>query len=253
MTVLIVLILLVVAAVLDRVGLRRSARALFVLTAILTLAIGCGLVPAQMSRNLQSGYPDEAPRPWRQRTAIIVLGGGIQQIADTRGLQVLPLVYGRIVKGVELYRQCKHAGGACVLLVSGGDPLELGDSEAAVYARVLERIGVDQADIAIEGRSLNTWQNARFCAVWLSAHPQDRVILVTSGLHVRRSVLYFSHFGIHAGGVRADYEGAAVQAVPLAYNFLLTDLALHEYAGLVRYHVYELLGLNVEARHAGAP
>jgi uncharacterized SAM-binding protein YcdF (DUF218 family) len=148
--------------------------------------------------------------------------------------------------------QCKHAAKACVVITSGGDPIRAGVSEAKVYGDVLMSAGVDPADLVLEGRSLNTWQNAQFCAQWLESHPQDQVVLVSSGFHLRRSVLYFSHFGIHAQAVRADYLGAQVSPLPQAYNFLAMDLALHEYAGLWRYRIYNLLGWNVEARNPGA-
>jgi uncharacterized SAM-binding protein YcdF (DUF218 family) len=246
------IVLLVVATVLTGVRWRRTFRVLLVVTALMALAIGCGVVPRQMLQNLQAGYPDELTQAWRPRAAIVVLGGGIQQTPDTHQLQVGPFVYSRIVKGLELYRQCKHAGGACVVILSGGDPEKLGNSEARVYAELLQRLGADSADIVVEGNSMNTWQNAQFCAAWLAAHPQDQVVLVSSGLHVRRGVLYFSHFGVHAAGVRADYEKAPLLPVPLALNFLLTDLALHEYAGLVRYHVYQYMGWNVQAQRPGA-
>jgi uncharacterized SAM-binding protein YcdF (DUF218 family) len=254
MTVAFLLLLLAAAAVLSRLGRRGigpppdGGRTLFVLAVVLTLTIGYGPVPTVLLKSLQSGYPDEPGQPWKPRAAIIVLSGGAQRVADTHALQVPAVVYGRVVKGLELYRQCKRGGGACVVVVSGGDPLKLGESEATVYAGVLERIGVDPADLIVEGKSLNTWQNAQLCAAWLAGHPQDEVMVVTSGVHVRRSILYFSHFGIHAQGVRADYVSALVQLLPQAYNFLLTDVALHEYAGLLRYHVYELLGLNSGSR-----
>jgi uncharacterized SAM-binding protein YcdF (DUF218 family) len=219
---------------------------------LLTLVIGYGAVPALMLRYLQADFSDTGPQLWQPRAAIVILGGGIQHVADAHELQVAPLAQGRILKGLELYRQCKQAGKVCVVVVSGGDPLKQGASEAHVYAAVLEKLGVDSAAIVVEGNSLNTWQNAQFCAAWLRTHPQDQVVLVTSGMHVRRSLLYFSRFGVAAQGVRADYVGALVSAVPQAYNFLVTDLALHEYAGVVRYHLYELLGWNVEARRPGA-
>jgi uncharacterized SAM-binding protein YcdF (DUF218 family) len=156
------------------------------------------------------------------------------------------------VKTLELYLQCKRNGKACTVIVSGGDPAKLGVSEAKVYGAVLTKVGLDPGDLVIEGRSLNTWQNAQFCAAWLNDHPQDQVVLVTSGLHLRRSILYFSHFGVHALPARADYVRAAMSPLPVTYNFLLMDLALHEYAGLVRYRVYEMLGWNIRARNPGA-
>jgi hypothetical protein len=41
-------------------------------------------------------------------------------------------------------------------------------------------------------------------------------------------------------------------AIPLSYNFLLADLAIHEYAGVLRYLVYERMGWNASAEHAGS-
>jgi uncharacterized SAM-binding protein YcdF (DUF218 family) len=79
------------------------------------------------------------------------------------------------------------------------------------------------------------------------------LVLVSSGIHMRRSALYFSHFGVHPATVRSDYVGALMSPLPLAYNFLLTDLAPHEYVGLLRYQLFQLLGWNINARHPGAP
>jgi uncharacterized SAM-binding protein YcdF (DUF218 family) len=231
---------------------RKIARTAFVLAGILFFAVGCGLVPAVALENLQTGYADEPVQPWKPRTAIVVLGAGTERVADTHAVEVLALAYGRVVKALELYLQCRHEGKACRVIVSGGDARGFGASEAKVYGAVLVQIGVDPTDLVLEGRSLNTWQNAQYCAAWLNDHPQDEVLLVTSGLHLRRSILYFSHFGIRALPVRADYAAAVVSPLPQAYNFLLTDLALHEYTGLLRYRVYELLGWNVKAQHPGA-
>lgn len=78
------------------------------------------------------------------------------------------------------------------------------------------------------------------------------MFLVSSGIHVRRGALYFSHFGIRAEPIRADYVTARVSLVPTAYHFLLADLALHEYLGIWRYSVYNLLGWNVKATKSGS-
>jgi uncharacterized SAM-binding protein YcdF (DUF218 family) len=252
MTIFVLLILVAAGAVLAWRRHRRSARAVFLLGAILFFAVGCGLVPAVALEDLQTGYAAEPVQPWKPRTAIVVLGAGTERVADSRAVEVLALAYGRVVKALELYLQCRHEGKACRVIVSGGDARGYGASEAKVYGAVLVRIGVDPTDLVLEGRSLNTWQNAQFSAAWLNDHPQDEVFLVTSGLHLRRSILYFSHFGIRALPVRADYAAAVVSPLPQAYNFLLTDLALHEYTGLLRYRVYELLGWNIKAKHPGA-
>jgi uncharacterized SAM-binding protein YcdF (DUF218 family) len=228
-----------------------SARGAFVLALILFFGVGCGMVPRLLLRDLQTvGGTVQA---WQPKSAIIVLGAGTERVANTQDVEPHLASYARIIKGLELYLQCKHAGQACVLITSGGDASKSGVSEAKIYGDVLLKTGVDAADLVIEGRSMNTWQNAQFCAEWLHDHPQNQVVLVTSGFHLRRSILYFGHFGIRATPVRADYVDAIITAIPRAYNFLLTDLALHEYTGLLRYRVYNLLGWNVQAKNPGAP
>ena len=39
---------------------------------------------------------------------------------------------------------------------------------------------------------------------------------------------------------------------PLSYNFLLADLAIHEYVGVLRYSVYQFMGWNVSAERPGS-
>jgi uncharacterized SAM-binding protein YcdF (DUF218 family) len=225
-----------------------------VLTVALFVGIGCGPIPALLLHDLQDSYSASAAVREASRTAIILLGNGTERSSGVDGIAVepAPLAYGRIVKALEVYRSCKQRNPACFILVTGGDPQHHGASEGTVYGALLQRLGVESSDLLVEGRSLNTWQNAQYTAALLKSHPADQVFLVTSGIHLRRSVLYFNQFGIRGQPVRADEVSAMLSAVPLAYNFLLTDLAVHEYTGVVRYWVYEAMGWNVSAEKAGS-
>ena len=129
---------------------------------------------------------------------------------------------------MALYRECKASGSDCKLEVSGGDARHIGESEAAVYAAALERMGVAPADLLLEPRSMNTWQNAQFSAPLLHGYRAQRVLLVSSAIHLRRASLYFAHFGIVATPVRSDWLKECMQWWPLSWNFAVTDLALHE-------------------------
>src|SRR5262245_41143281 len=100
MSMLLVLLFVGFTAALSLLRLRRNARVLGVLTVLLMLSVGCGLLPGLMLRGLQVGYPDQGPQAWQARSAIIVLGGGIQQVGDTHALQVPALVNSRVVKGL---------------------------------------------------------------------------------------------------------------------------------------------------------
>jgi uncharacterized SAM-binding protein YcdF (DUF218 family) len=241
-----------IAAAFARAGWRRTAWAFSVTALILVMAIGCGPAAAWLLGPLQVIYPAESSTGWGRRSAIILLGGGTEQVAASGATETTVLAYGRLVKALELYLACKHEGGDCFILASGGDPRRHGASEAAVYGVQLRKLGVGSADIVLEEQSLNTWQNAQLSARLLRQHPADRIFLVTSGIHVRRSLLYFAHFGVNATPVRADYAAAVMSLLPLAYNFALADLAIHEYAGILRYHIYQMLGWNVAADSPGA-
>lgn len=99
---------------------------------------------------------------------------------------------------------------------------------------------------------MNTWQNAQFSAPLLHDYGAQRVLLVSSATHLRRASLYFSHFGIQATPVRGDWLRARMVWWPQAWNFAVADVALHEYAGVWRYRLYNLMGWNVRATGPGA-
>lgn len=250
MTVNVLLILIVLAVALARLRWRRCSYALLASALALLLATGCGPLPIWLLARLQAGYATQAPA-WGQRNAIVLLGAGTVRAT---GGEVEPslLAYGRISKAAELYRACRQGGRECKVEVSGGDARGLGRPEALVYAGNLQRLGVDAADLLLEPRSMNTWQNAQFSGPLLQAYGADRVLLVSSGYHLRRGLLYFAHFGVHAGAVRADYVDGVRSWLPLSYNFAMADLALHEYAGIARYRVYNAMGWNVRATKPGA-
>jgi uncharacterized SAM-binding protein YcdF (DUF218 family) len=150
-----------------------------------------------------------------------------------------------MVKALEVYRACKEHSSDCKIIASGGDTHGFGTSEAELFGTQLRSLGVPPDDLLIEKRSQNTWQNAQFSAPFFEHRRFDQTFLVTSGVHLRRSLLYFSHFGIRAMPIRADYGRPGTPILPTAYNFFLTDLALHERIGIWRYYIYNALGWNV--------
>lgn len=247
---LLVLIVLAFAAALS--GWKRCSRTLALLAVVVLLLVGCGPVPVWLLHRLQSQPVADTPVTWGQRNVIVLLGAGTVRPPANAALEPSLFAYGRIDKAAALYHACRRARSFCKVEVSGGDALGLGRSEAAVYAGVLQQLGVDAGDLLLESHSMNTWQNAQFSAPLLKRVDADTVVLVSSGFHLRRGVLYFSHFGIRATPVRADYVNGQFSWLPLSYNFSMTDLAMHEYTGIARYYVYNALGWNVKATRAGA-
>jgi uncharacterized SAM-binding protein YcdF (DUF218 family) len=248
MDVLIVLVLLGLA--LRVLRWRRCAAVMLALAVLLFVATGCGLLPAWLLRGLQAPYAQHPAIDWAPRNAIILLGAGTVRTAGA----VEPTLFanGRIDEALALYRECKAAGRDCKIEVSGGDAMHTGEPEATVYADLLQHLGMPAGDLLLEPRSMNTWQNAQFSAPLLRDYGAQRVLLVSSATHLRRASLYFAHFGIQATPVRGDWLRARMDWWPQAWNFAVADVALHEYAGIWRYRLYNLMGWNVQATRPGA-
>jgi len=242
MTIPLLVALAIFALLLAVLKQRRLALAIGIATGVAFLAIGYGLLARPLLANLQDGY-DSDVRAWGSHNAIILLGAGS---ALTEQRTVLPGTFGyaRLVKALQVYHACRAHSGDCKIIPSGGDTLGYGKAEAQVFAALLTSVGVPAEDVLVEGRSVNTWQNAQFTAPYFAEHHFDRAYLVTSGTHLRRAKLYFAHFGIETTPVRADYGRAIATPWPHSWNFLLTDLAIHEYLGIWRYYVYGALGWN---------
>jgi uncharacterized SAM-binding protein YcdF (DUF218 family) len=238
---------LLVAIALCCLALKRrvAAGTLLAVSLALFVAIGCGLLPAWLLQRLQSEFEAKPAIQWSGRNAIVLLGGGIEKRGTVEpGL----FSYSRIVEAAKLHRQCRTANADCKILISGGAPEQAGSSEAEVYLGVLSQLGIETADIIPETKSRNTFQNAQFTSAILAERQVDRVFLVSSGFHLKRSVLYFRHFGVSASPVRSDFLSAKPAILPLAYNFAVTDFAIHEYIGIARFHAYNALGWNPPPR-----
>ena len=228
---------------------KRSQAAILclILSCLLSLLVGQGWVPNLLLRKLQSVPPLAEPE-WKDRNAIVVLGVGAVRWPDGAFLTSHSLGFSRLYETLRLYRKCKQAGKLCSVLASGGDPGRNGTSEAEVMKRELTEVGVPASDILIEKNSSNTFQNAQFSSEILQSQHFEKVVLVASGIHLKRSLMYFSHFGVRAAGAPSDRLELQFSLVPVSYNFSFTDLALHEYFGFLRYWFYNLVGWNGGSR-----
>jgi uncharacterized SAM-binding protein YcdF (DUF218 family) len=242
LSVLAVLVVMSVAAGWSR---RRSlARGMALFTVVLFLASACGPVPQWLVDNLQDGYSAAPSVRWSARNAIVLLAAGTIRISDSEPLTPTLYANGRIIEAMELYRSCKTADRQCLVLISGGDAQQHGTPESTVYAGVLTRLGVPAQDVQTETSSRNTFENARYSRGPVLVYDPQTLVLVTSGIHLRRSLLDFDHFGMKPLPVGADRQAATFSLWPLASNLQLCDLALHEYVGIAQFHLYEALGLN---------
>jgi uncharacterized SAM-binding protein YcdF (DUF218 family) len=227
-----------------RAGRHWLGRGVGATALVLFLAIACGPLPAWLLDNLQEDHSSAPFIHWSARNVIVLLAAGTTRSSTGLSLQPTLFANGRIIKAAELYRQCKRSGQQCLLLVSGGDSQHHGSAESTVYARVLAALGVSVQDIQTETLSMNTFENARYSRALVLIYDPQTLVLVTSGIHLRRSLIDFRHFSMTPIPVAGDQLEATLAFWPQASNLELCDVALHEYIGIAQYYVYNALGWN---------
>lgn len=243
---LIVITVLLLASLVAALSRKRSLVLLCLgLSLIFLFSIGTGLLPRLALRTLQTATPLVDPQ-WKTHNAIVVLGYGSIKWPQADHISIPTLAYSRIMEAARLYFDCKKKSSHCIIIASGGDPAGNQISEAELIARDLKALGIPETDFSLEPNSNSTFQNAQFVSPMIHSGQFDQVVLVTSGLHMRRSLLYFSHFLVNATAAPADHLRALHTLFPIAHNFSLMDMTLHEYLGLIRYQIYNMMGWNAK-------
>ncbi len=182
--------------------------------------------------------------------AIVVLGGATKPALPPRPTVDLNEHGNRVIYAAQLYRQKK----APVIILSGGriDWAGKGSSESADMATVLTSIGIPTEAIIEEPDSLNTYQNAVYVRKILESRGIRRVLLVTSAIHMPRSLLIFKHQGIDVIPTPTDFtiveadikeftstpKGAILNLLPNVENLDQFTGALREYIGIIIYRLH---------------
>jgi uncharacterized SAM-binding protein YcdF (DUF218 family) len=173
------------------------------------------------------------------KTAIL-LGGGVFHDKETDKIK-----YGRnadrYLSVLEPYREGKIER----VLICGGPAnyLEPWAKESEIIKGLFTLCEVPSENVLIEAKSLNTHQNAKFSKPILDSLAEERYLLVTSSMHMRRAIACFEKQGISVQpyaaaktvGVRRweiDYL-----LVPSISNFGKWSALIHEWIGFLSYKV----------------
>ena len=171
-------------------------------------------------------------------TLIISFGAGLDTI-HRRGkdVQRAGLVSRlRAAAASVLYR--RHPGS--VVLFSGGCLHPDWKSEAQAMKEYVvhdKTFHISADDILTEEQSIDTADNVR-CTVRMMRRlglQPERVILATSGLHLRRAVRYFMAHGVHVTPMAADEvlrtipeaQGMLSQIIPHTWSIICREYLLH--------------------------
>ena len=239
---------LLLLALLLRRGRARWERFALLLAFLALWLGGNRWVSLALARSLEWQYVPAGDIP--PAAAIVVLGGATRSPHPPRPTVEVGEAGDRLIYAAQLY----HQGKAPYLLVTGGI-LPFTDetiTEADSMAALLRLLGVPDAAIWREAQATNTYENAVYTRELLQERGIDRVILVTSALHMPRAVGVFARQGIAVTPAPADFSlterdwqgmwGGNVPAfllglLPDAHNLELTTRALKEYLGLLIYRL----------------
>jgi len=183
-----------------------------------------------------------------QAEAIVVLGGGTRPRIAPRPWYEVNEAGDRILYGSWLYKQ----GKAPLLIVTGGRAEWLGEGgnpESEDMAAIAEFVGVPNSVIVQESQSFNTRDNAVNTQQILQKKGLNKILLVTSALHMPRSVEIFRRLAIETIPAPTDFLvvqndnnkgwAAVLDLLPSADALKNTTNAIKEYIGLL---IYRLMG-----------
>lgn len=240
-----------VLSVLAMAVLRRSARLARLLLFVAVIVLWVSSTPMfadYLGLTLESRYPPVAIEETPAADVIVVLGGTLGAVKPPRITPDLLDSADRVLHAARLYR----AGKAPVVLIAGGfSPWGSTDiPEAETMQPLLVEWGVPAASIISEAASRNTRENAVFARELLAERELQRVLLVTSALHMPRALATFQTAGIDAVPAATDFKvtdkdrRTVFDFLPDAEALLHTTYAIKEYLGFMYYRWKGWIGLS---------
>jgi uncharacterized SAM-binding protein YcdF (DUF218 family) len=218
---------------------RESWKWLVTLTMPYLLLLGLTIpaVAYQLRGTLEWRYGAVEERP-PDTDGIVVLSGGLYS-ADGQRSRPEPDedTQSRCLRAFDLYRR----GKPCPILVSGGDDAPASRPKCAEVMRdFLVPLGVSPADVLVEKRSRTTFENAVEARKLLDEKHLRKIMLVTSAIHMERSVACFRKQGIDVVPCPCQFratpsDGSRFGFLPSAGALQDSQRACHEWLGVVWY------------------
>ncbi len=236
------LVLVPLGLALRGVRWRRLGAAGIVLGVGVLLVFSLPEVSFRLRAGLERQFQPQEAAAYPSADAILVLGGGIEGARSPwRDMPNLAAAADRVWFGAKLY----HSGRAPRVILSGGafddDPAL--QREAPAMAAFMEDLGVPASALLLEATSRNTWENAVESRRLMQEHGIERVLLVTSALHMRRALAIFRQLDIAVIPAPTDFEAAppsgpvVLRWLPDAEALFGSSRALKEYLGDFAYRL----------------
>lgn len=227
---------------------RRISIPLILASVIILWISSTDWVAGKIARSLEWQYlpPVEIPH----EEVMVVLGGGTDAGAYPRMGVEINGAGDRIFFAGKLFKD----GKADYILLSGGEINWMsgnGSTPAEEMAVILEELGIPRDKMWLEEQSQNTYENALFSEKILNEKGIQRILLVTSAMHMPRAAGLFKKQGIEVIPIPVDYSvtqaelnpeqqdwrGKILGFLPSSGNLSTTTNAMKEYIGMLIYRL----------------
>lgn len=220
-----------------RKKIKRLSSVLLLIAFVWLALLSTPPLPRWLASSLEDQYvPLLDPSYLETDTAIhiVVLGAG--HTSDPRlpfNNQLSQVALGRLVEGIRLHQQLPGSK----LVLSGYSREGIVHTHAEVLEQTAVMLGVEKNALLLLKTPRNTEEEAKHYAQKYGK--ADRLILVTSALHMPRAMLHFRRAGLNAVAaptnhrIKKDalYQPFSLQ--PSAKNLKLMSAVMHEYGGMI--------------------
>jgi uncharacterized SAM-binding protein YcdF (DUF218 family) len=207
--------------------------------------LGLGLLgfrafPDALIRSLETQYRAPPASAVSQHVGVIVLGGALDHPDSFVAYGQVPLgdAAERMTVPVQLTREHPHFR----LVFSGGEGRLRGTgvSEAKLADQFFRQLGVPAERMTLEDRSRNTRENAQRVAELLGKDCEQPWLLVTSAMHMPRSMTEFRAVGCKVTPYPVDYRTGPTTSwheYRMADSLKRWEAGLHEWIGIAVYNM----------------
>jgi uncharacterized SAM-binding protein YcdF (DUF218 family) len=188
---------------------------------------------------LEHNYHLPSKRVLSNLDIMVILSGGVSRynrLDDS--VEASGTTYSRLFNGVRIFKE----NNIKLLVLSGTGTEAYPESDAVVMARLTEQLGVSKERIVIEGRSRNTLEHALNLKKILHITKGQKIGIVTSAIHMRRSEMVFKKelpentiVPIPVNYIYSLAKFDLENFVPSSESFATSSYAIHELIGMLWY------------------
>ena len=178
----------------------------------------------------------------------IPVAGAIVLLAGDVGIPLWPRIESQLTGNRALHAfRLYHSGKAPIVIISGGNvfPQEGVLAEAEYTRGILQSWGIPKSAILLETTSRNTQQNAIYTSELLDQLEIDKILLVTTAIHMPRAVATFLQKGVDVIPAPSGYSVVGTKRPvilewwPKLGNMNKAQAYIHEVLGM---QIYRLRG-----------